>query len=315
MTYFEKFRKLKENVPHIGIRGFKNFNCEYNDYLYFSKNCYMCFTSDKFWDCFYCEDGAFLKDCCDCNLCEKSELCYESLDCRDCYDSAYLQDCRRVSQSMFCYDCIGCNNCFGCAGLRQKKYCLFNEQLDEETYKIKVGEWKGKGARVIFSEFENVKLKIPHQHTMFYRVENGTGDHLENVQNSVGCFDSISLQDCGYCYHAYISYGDRNRDNWDAFQGVDNEGSYEWIDVGKSYDCSFLYYCEVVRNCDYCFQVFNSKNCFLCCGVNHGENMILNKKFDNLEVWEKEKAKVIEQMKIDGEWGQWMVPEGEKMDC
>lgn len=316
MTYFEEFKRLKEKTPHIGIRGFKNMNCDYNDYLYFSKNCFLCFSGDKFWDSFYCQEGNALKDCCDCNECDRCELCFECIDCKDCNDGNWLQDCRRVSQSFFCYDCVGCNSCFGCSGLRQKNYCIFNRQLSgKDEYDSSVREWKMKGLRAIWAEFEKVKEATIHQHAFIYRAENSTGDHLENVKNAHECFDCGNLYDCGHMIRIYAVYGDKNADSWNCYGGVDMEQCIEMIWVGKAYNCSFLYYCEVVRDCDYCFQVFNSKNCFLCCGLNHGENMILNKKYDSVEEWQAAKASVIEHMKKDGEWGQWMLSEGEKMDC
>lgn len=315
MTYFSEFWKLKKKNPHIGIRGFKNMNSDFNDYLYFSKNCYMCFSADKFWDCFYCQEGNALKNCTDCSECDRCELCYECLNCRDCFDGTFLQDCRRVSESMFCYDCVGCNQCFGCSGIRQKNFCVFNEQFTKEEYAAKVCEWKAKGMAAVWAEFARLKGKTIHQHAMMYRAENSTGDHLENVKNAISCFSSGNLQDCGYCYRLYKDDSERIADTYDSYGGIDQDLCYECINVGDSYDSSFLYYCEVLRNCDYCFQVFNSKYCFLCCGVNHGEFMILNKKFGSLEEWSREREKVIEQMKLDGEYGKWMVPEGEKIDC
>jgi len=313
MTFFEDFRKLKQKTPHIGIRGFKNTVCDYNDYLYFSKMSYMCFFGDKFWNSFYCTEGEQLKDCCDCSTCDKCELCYGCLDCKECYDGTYLQDCRRVSQSLFCYDCIGCNNCFGCAGLRQKNYCLFNEQLDEKTYNEKVLEWRKKGLNAILNEFEKIKLKIPHQHAMQYRVDNSLGDHLEEAQRAYWCFNSSNLQDCGYLNRVYTTYGDKNVDTWDIEGGVDLQMCYEGLFPGKAYNSNFIYYCEFIRDCDYCFQVFNSKNCFGCIGVNHGEYMILNQKYEPAE-WGRKRAEIIEQMKKDGEWGKWPLADGEKFD-
>lgn len=314
MTFFEDFRKLNQKSVHLGLRGFKNINCVYNDYLYFSKDCYMCFVADKFWTCFYCDGGISLKDCYDCSECDRCEVCYSCLNCKDCFDGTYLQDCRRTSQSSFCYDCLGCNSCFGCAGLRQKNYYIFNKQFDEQTYNKEVKEWKIKSIDAIWKELEKVKLKIPHQHAMIYRGENSTGDHLENVQNSIECFSSSNLQDCGHCYRIYTVYGDRNRDTYDCYEGVDLEQCYEGLHFGKGYNCNYCYYTEVLRDCDYCFQVFNSKNCFGCVSVNHGQYMILNQKYEPKE-WERKKAEIIEQMKKDGEWGNWPLAEGERFDA
>ena len=314
MSFFEDFLKLKQKSVHLGLRGFKNIGCEYNDYLYFSKMCYMCFVGDYFEHCMYCDEGKKSKYCGDCSTCDLCELCYECLDCQECYNGVYLQDCRRVSDSAFCYDCIGGNNCFGCAGVRQQTYCLFNKKLSEEDYEKGVAEWKKKGLDAIWAEFEKIKELIPHQHAMTYRTEDSTGDHLANAQRSHSCFNCANLQDCGYMYRVYTVYGEKNADSWNNWANVDLEQCHECIQVGKGYNCSFSYYCEVVRDCDYCFQVFNSKNCFGCVGLNHGEYMILNKKY-SAEEYEKRKAEIIEQMKKDGEWGKWPMPEGERFDA
>ena len=314
MTFFEDFKKLKQKTVHLGARGFKNTNCDYNDFLYFSKNCFMCFDADKFWDCFYCVEGNDLKNCCDCSTCDKCELCFSCLDCLGCFDGIWLQDCRRVSESLFCYDCVGCNHCFGCVGLRQKNYHLFNKQLSEEDWEKGVQEWKMKGLHVIWEEFERLKETVPRRAEMFYRSEDSSGNHLTGCKNAYDCYNSANLQDCGHLYRIYNVYGDRNRDTWNAHGGVDLEDCHEFVFMGKGYNSSFCYYCEVVRDCDYCFQVFNSKNCFGCIGVNHGEYMILNKKYEP-EEWARKKAEVIEEMKKDGEWGQWPLAEGERFDA
>jgi len=190
---------------------------------------------------------------------------------------------------------------------------LFNNQLSPEDYKKGVMEWKLKGFDAIWEEFEKIKVKIPHQHAMMYRVDDSTGDHLENAQRAYFCFSSGNLQDCGCVYRVYPVYGDKNADTWDAYGAVDLEQCYEVIQVGKAYNCNFCYYCEVTRDCDYCFQVFNSKNCFGCVGLNHGEYMILNQKYEP-EEWARKRAEIIEQMKKDGQWGSWPLPEGQRFD-
>lgn len=313
MTFFEDFKKLKQKSVHLGLRGFKNTSCEYNDYLYFSKVCYMCFVGDYLENCMYLNEGKKDKYCCDCATCDFCELCYECLDCLECYNGTYLQDCRRVSDSVFCYDCIGCNSCFGCAGLRQKQYYLFNKNIGKEDYEAEVLKWKKKGLLAILAEFERVKMEIPHQALMMYRVEDSIGDHLVNAQRCYSCFECADMQDCGYMSRVYCVYGERNLDSWNNWANLDLEQCTECVQVGKGYNCSFLYYCEVVRECDYCFQVFNSKNCFGCVGVNHGEYMILNQKYSP-EDWARKKAEIIEQMKMDGEWGNWPLKEGERFD-
>jgi hypothetical protein len=190
---------------------------------------------------------------------------------------------------------------------------LFNEKLSKEDYEKRVAEWKQKGFDAVWAEFGKVKEKTPHQHVFSYRIEDSTGDHLSNSQRCYDCFDSDGLQDCGYVHFHYNIYGDKTADTLDITSNVDLEQCYECIQVGKGYNCSFSYYCEVVRDCDYCFQVFNSKNCFGCVSLSHGEYMILNQKYEP-EEYEKKKAEIIAEMKASGEWGNWSLPEGEKFD-
>lgn len=287
--------------------------CEYNDCLYFSKNCYMCFYSDNFENCLYCYEGNKNKFCSDCSTCFFCELCFECIDCTGCYNSNFSQDCRRVSDSSFCYDCIGCSECFGCAGLRQQKFCLFNEKLSREEYKARVSSWMLKSYEEIFDEFEKIRRGVPHQHAMMYRTEDSTGNHLINAQRCFNCYNSSDLQDCGHIYLLYAVYGERNLDSWNCTMNVDLEQCHEVIQTGKGYNSSFCYYCEVVRDCDYCFQVFNSRNCFGCVSINHGEYMILNQKYEP-EDWARKKVEIIAEMKVSGEWGEWPFPEGEKVD-
>ena len=148
---------------------------------------------------------------------------------------------------------------------------------------------------------------------MMYKVEESTGDHLENVRRAVCSFNSSNLFDCGYLTDVNVVYGDKNVDSWDAYGAVDLDQCCQSLSVGKGYNCNFCFYCEAVRDCEYCFQVFNSKNCFGCIGVNHGEHMILNKKYEPAE-WEKRVAEIKGQMLKDGEYGEWPVPEGEMFD-
>ncbi len=51
----------------------------------------------------------------------------------------------RVVQEMeYCADCNNCSYCFSCVSLKNKKYCIFNKQYDEEEYWQKLDKIKVK---------------------------------------------------------------------------------------------------------------------------------------------------------------------------
>jgi hypothetical protein len=73
---------------------------------------------------------------------------------------------------------------------------------------------------------------------------------------------------------------------------------------GNLNDCMFCLGCWFSNNLLYCDTVHNSRDCFLCDAVNHARFQILNQQYSE-EDYHKKVAEIIEQMKKDGEWGQW----------
>ncbi|MDP2670455.1 MAG: hypothetical protein Q8O99_06090 [bacterium] len=37
-------------------------------------------------------------------------------------------------ENLYCFYCRDCTNCFGCMGLRNKQYCVFNNQYTKQEY-------------------------------------------------------------------------------------------------------------------------------------------------------------------------------------
>lgn len=307
MTFFDDFKRLYNKQPHIAVHGYQNQNCPYGDFLYLSKNSYLCFDSDDLQDCGYVDmaencrtsyDNSFVRNC---------ELCYQCVDSRDCYNCDFCQECKTCSDCKFCYDCVSCQNCFACVGLRRKQYCFLNEQLTKEEYEKRMAELDLKDPQVmadIGEKFLELQQKTPRMASRQLQTENCTGHLIENCQNVVSGFNVTGCQDSGYLDHVYNVYGDRTSETYDVYHAVDLELCYQIINVGKGYNCNFCYYCEHISNSEYCEGVFNSKYMFGCVYRNHAEYEILNKKYEPDE-WHRKVKAIKEQMRIDGEYGLW----------
>lgn len=129
-------KKVKELVGKETVKYYHGFNCENvtGDYLY---NCKNTFDSYDLKNCENCRYSATLDgftNCHDCNFAvPTAEWCYNSLTsrgfrligCQLAYDSSNLY---------YCDYCYFCQDCFGCAGLRNKRYCIFNRQYSKEEY-------------------------------------------------------------------------------------------------------------------------------------------------------------------------------------
>ncbi len=145
----EKMVELKHKIPHPASQQINNENCPYGDYIYNSNNCYWCFNS------YYCENSGYnyvsgrVNNCWDLffsggNIIKKtiSERCYEFVDSANCYDCAFLNLCESCTNCDYGTWLLNCSDCFGCVGLKNKKYCVLNNQLTKVQYDKTVREIK-----------------------------------------------------------------------------------------------------------------------------------------------------------------------------
>ncbi len=148
-----KWQVLKLQQPHKFCIGVKNENVSGN-YLWQSKNAYLCFDSDDLEDCKYCTNMRTAKDCHDTNYWGHSgELLYENMAVGEGAIQVHFSNCvwGGTENMLYCAYCIGSKNCFGCSGLRHKQYCMLNKQYSKDDYERnvsllieqmrKTGEW------------------------------------------------------------------------------------------------------------------------------------------------------------------------------
>ncbi|RJQ25857.1 hypothetical protein C4577_04545 [Candidatus Parcubacteria bacterium] len=126
--------KIKKLYPRTQTHGWSNENSPYGDYVYNSKNCYMCFNMTNSENSGYLYDSQACKTCYDSTFSGDSELTYEFID------SEFLFNCSYTLYSSYCHDgsyliyCANVKNCLGCVGLYHKQYCILNRQLTQEEY-------------------------------------------------------------------------------------------------------------------------------------------------------------------------------------
>ncbi len=128
-----KLSKLKAKHPHLAM---VSLNCENvsGNYIFNSKNCFNCFQITENEDCSYNIQTTTSKDCYDMNYTEENELCYEHLGNYRNYKSLFSALPYGCSEIFYCDYVTNLKNCFGCAGLRDKQYCILNKQYKKEEY-------------------------------------------------------------------------------------------------------------------------------------------------------------------------------------
>ena len=286
-NFITEFRKLYLKSPQCGSWTRASENCDYGDITTVSKDCYMCFNSGNCRDSHFCEDSRALKDCIDMAYCEECELCYECTDCDGCYSCDFCQDCANCNDIHFCYDLRRCKNCIGCVGLRDKEFCIFNEQLNEEEYrkkKKKLDLDNKNGIEFIEEKVRELSKTIPRMYVHQRDTTKCTGDYIYHSKNCHMCFDTRHTEDSLYITQANLDMG--TRDSCDC--GPIPTGMDLCYDVSYAhylFNSKHLYWCGNLKDSQWCINCLEGENLFGC--------NFLHKKYKkfyflNKEVSEKE---------------------------
>lgn len=302
MGFLEEFYKLRLVAPRIALMNPKCVNSDYINQCYHTKNGYLCFGSDENEDVMYCKWVNRSKDMVDCSYCEKCEVCFECLDCVGCYDCQFLQDCENCDACFLGNDLKGCRDCFGCAGLRRKRFCIFNEQFaSKEEYEAKVRELKQSfyGGDEVAAKFEDVRLKTPVLYSKQLHSENAVGDYILNSKNVYASFDIQDGWDLQYVTEAY-----KCRDCVDCFCMGGNELCYECMGHVNTTNCNFCpLTCIDSSNLEYCELCWSCHDCFGCIALQRKRYCILNVQYASREEYNAGVVKIKKNMHETGEYG------------
>ncbi len=284
--FFEQFRELYNSVPWGVMWSMDNVNSEYSQTA-FSKNLYLCFDSGYAEDCSYgvtilyskqCFDGVNLKDC---------ELCYYSINTNQSFKTFFSRNCTACVDVWFSQDCIGCTNCFSCSGLRNKSYCIFNEQHDKQAYEEKLNEmkldsWSGiKKARELAESFwQRSPVKFWHA----VQVSRSSGDYLYNGAELVNCFFVGNAQNMRYCQSVIYP---PNKDGMDVTSSEGTELAYETFTCGSGVRKTVgTVECANISDSYYSINCRQATNLFGCIALKSKNYCILNKQYSKEEYLE-----------------------------
>ena len=123
---------LRKEIPEPALFGYRNVSVSGN-HVYNAHHVHNSFDIKSGENSKYCYTVKKCVESYDVSFSPESESGYELLNCVGSHilGSHLVMDSSFVSYSDTCY---GSNNLFGCAGLKQKKYCILNKQYTKEAY-------------------------------------------------------------------------------------------------------------------------------------------------------------------------------------
>lgn len=295
--FLEQWKELLYSVPAPALINLRDIESDYCNFTYESKNCYLNFASDMNEDTAYLYHSIENRDCFDMLGSRKNEKSYQLIDCEQCYDSEHLTLCQSCIKCKYLYDCHNCQDCIGCTGLRNKKYQILNVQYTQEEYLKEVEKLnlKDREARVAFEkQYQELLEKYPRRYSNSRHTVTSTGDYLNGAKNCHDCFDIEGpAEDLRYCVYGVTNMKDMH----DGYAiGVNIENSYDLMDSGGNVqNTCFSANVWESFNCQYCYFVKNSSDCFGCVGLKNKKYCILNRQYTK-EEYEALLPKVIAHM-------------------
>jgi hypothetical protein len=302
-SFFDQLYELQSKTPHFHQLGKNNVNCDYADDVWDCKNCYMSCAMAGDEDVYYVYRLINSKDCMDVTYSYDLEQCYECTYCFKCYNLKFSLDCRECSDSWFLYNCRGCKNCFMCWNLRNREYCILNKQYSKEEYEEKINSIHLNAREFLNKlrdQFEkHLKNDAVHKSTFNVNTQNSTGNYITNCKNCKNCYFLEDAEDC-----VHVMRGISNKtciETSGLLRGELCSGICQSTDL---HSCHFAVYCVDCSDSQYLDQCFNCTDCFGCVGLKRKKYCILNKQYKK-EEYEALRAKIIEKMKKDGEYGEF----------
>ncbi|MBI2623673.1 MAG: hypothetical protein HYW65_03840 [Candidatus Liptonbacteria bacterium] len=303
--FFEQCNEIFEKIPAIAMQnddGVGSVNCEYTNDWWYSKNCYSAVAGWHDENVMYAAHIEHSKEIMDSLHVHHVEWLYECLASTKCYRCAYCTFCHDCNDCFLSYDLRGCSNCVMCVGLRNKKYCILNQQYSKEEYEVKLKELK-LGSRTSIEKhrktFEDFAKKFPRRYAQILKSVNATGDMLINCKNTRDCYFNNSLENC-----RFITIGDGGKETYDCLITGQLELCYEGVVPDHSYHCMGTIYSVRSREVFYSWNCPGAEHLMGCAGIKKGSHVILNTQYTESE-YETLKAKVVADMKRRGEWGEF----------
>lgn len=297
IDFFTQFNQLLKEVPHPNLIQKNDVNCDYSNYSIDCKNCYVVASAVSLEDSDYCIGSVTsLKNCIDAHQSNDCEFCYEIVDCMKSYRLFFSQNCESCVDSYFLYDCRNCSNCVGCVGLRNKNYCIFNQQYTKEEYfeLIKNLNLNSRtGLLEVESKFNQIKNISPRKYAVINKAEDCIGDDINNARNCKYCFYARNnVENIKYSFKVF-------KNTKDGYDGVTIWDNAELFCECVSVTGQRVYFSQLIWggfDIEYSFNCFDCNNIFGCVGLRNKSYCVFNKQYSK-EEYKELVSKIREQMK------------------
>ena len=281
-SFFEQLKELIDVVPRATRSVLRLENSDYSNNASSLKNCYLLFNSNASEDCLFGNGVDDSRGCVDGSHIMGSEACYQCFWVTRCNRAFYSVQCEDSYDIWFSKNLTGCSNCFGCMNLRNKSYCVFNEQYSKEEYEQKIKEFNLQSYTSIQDlkqKAESFWLTQPNKYMQGVKNEDVSGEYIFNSKNVHYSYLVRESKDLKYCQYLQIGPNENCYDL--SVYGDGCTDIYEAITSGEN--CNNIKFCIECylenSRLEYCVSCRNSSDCFGCVSLRNAQYCIFNKQY------------------------------------
>lgn len=288
-------RLVKQAILRPLLRTVDCENCQYNNYVAHSKNCYMCFSCVISENCvysYYCDNCEYCYECMHTENCKYCFNVLHGMHCYKCFASRNMESCTECYNSS---NLRNCSYCIDCHDLEDKKYCIKNQAVSQEIFEQALWEIEIKALPSLVGR--NMKQEI-------ILSEKCLGNAIH--ESSRCKFGYLLYKHC-----EQVSYSSRIvscSNIMDSYGELASEYIYSSVTcTAGGYMIGFSAFCyPSCQRLRYCYDCLNCQDCFWCVGLKDSQFCILNKQYSKAE-YELQVAKIIQDLESRSEWGKLLI--------
>ena len=287
-NFFAQVAELQAMTPFMEkVTDFStNVNSDYVNHAGSCKDSYLVFTADFCENAYYGSTLAHVKDSADLLMGAQVELVYGTIGGSRSSNAYFSNNCNSSTNVWYSKECINCTDCFGCVNLRNKSYCIYNEQYTREEYKKKIEEMEldkySTHLKIRESVYDFWK-KFPTKYVHARMNYNSTGAYVVESKNAKDCYQAYGIEDCAYTQFITLPPVKDSYDITDWGNGI--ELSIECSNAGEGVS-GMKYSLMSWGNCrDVEYGIFNigCSDTFGCVNLRKKQYCILNKQYTKEE--------------------------------
>ncbi len=274
--FFAQYKVLLSKVPRVAMYQYESTKSEYANFIGHTNNAYLSVSVvDHSENIYYSKNithSTNLYDCLDSLTCEN---CYENIGCTSNYGCAFAVNSKNCVSSQYVFDCQNCSDCFMSSNLRNKQYCVRNQQLTKEEYVEFLKTVSSDES--LKKEFDELTRNSIHRYANNINAVHSKGDNLKNTKDCNYCFSISDGENLTYCHRT-----PGLKDSMDVNNMMWSARGYEYSSGGAQGSSDLRFCTNMFRgNLDneYSDHCGTTSHAFGCISVKSAEYCILNKQY------------------------------------